>query len=170
MIHSILSFTPFPYTHQYVAATINVYNTLFCTIYPINQADDANNIPGILYGRYQGDSYAGGNPWQLLTAALAELYYNIASEMSKRGSEMLSSNEADPWRKLLNLSENPTASEFALKSKRAGDAILYRIWYHVKPEGGRIDEQIDKNSGKQASAKGLTWSYANILHALHTRK
>ena len=30
---------------------------------------------GILIGRYPGDSYAGGNPWQLLTAVLGELFY-----------------------------------------------------------------------------------------------
>ena len=37
-------------------------------------------------------------------------------------------------------------------------------------DAGRIDEQIDKNTGAQASAQGLTWSYANILHALHVRQ
>ena len=30
--------------------------------------------------------------------------------------------------------------------------------------------QMDKNTGQQTSASSLTWSYANILHALHTRK
>ena len=47
---------------------------------------------------------------------------------------------------------------------------MFRLWEHVKDDGGRIDEQIDKNTGVQASAEGLTWSYANILHSLHTRK
>jgi hypothetical protein len=40
----------------------------------------------------------------------------------------------------------------------------------VRGEGGRVDEQIDKVQGGQVSAKGLTWSYANILHALHVRQ
>ena len=40
----------------------------------------------------------------------------------------------------------------------------------MKDDGGRIDEQIDRDAGGQKSAKGLTWSYANILHSLHTRK
>ena len=52
----------------------------------------------------------------------------------------------------------------------AGDAVLTRLYDHVKDDGGRIDEQINKVSGKQSSAEGLTWSYANILHALHVRK
>ena len=31
-------------------------------------------------GRYPGDVYAGGNPWQLLTAALGELFYLAARD------------------------------------------------------------------------------------------
>jgi len=30
-------------------------------------------------GRYPGDSYAGGNPWQLLTAVLAKVFYQGAT-------------------------------------------------------------------------------------------
>jgi glucoamylase len=29
----------------------------------INRIDNKAGVPGILYGRYPGDSYAGGNPW-----------------------------------------------------------------------------------------------------------
>jgi len=47
--------------------------------YAINQADNKAGLPGVLIGRYPGDSYAGGNPWQLLTAVLAELFYKGAS-------------------------------------------------------------------------------------------
>ena len=47
---------------------------------------------------------------------------------------------------------------------------MNRLWCCVKNDGGRIDEQIDKVTGVQLSAKSLTWSYANILHALHARK
>ena len=38
-----------------------------------------------LFVRYPGDSYAGGNPWQLLTAAHAELFYLGAEAALKRG-------------------------------------------------------------------------------------
>ena len=47
---------------------------------------------------------------------------------------------------------------------------MYRLWEYVQNDGGRIDEQIDKFTGAQASAQGLTWSYANILHALKARQ
>ena len=44
--------------------------------------------------------------------------------------------------------------------------------YHhcVKDDKGLVDEQIHKALGFQLSAKSLTWSYANILHALHARR
>ena len=41
------------------------------------------NIPGILWGRYPGDIYAGGNPWPLLTSIIAEFYYKSASKILK---------------------------------------------------------------------------------------
>ena len=52
----------------------------------------------------------------------------------------------------------------------AGDSVMTRLHNYVKSDGGKIDEQIEKNTGKQHSAEHLTWSYANILHALHIRK
>ena len=38
-------------------------------------------------GRYPGDSYAGGNPWQLLTAVLAKTFYQGASVALASGFE-----------------------------------------------------------------------------------
>jgi len=43
-------------TNDYkVAETVNAYNSMFCKEYPLNVTDNNNNIPGILYGRYQND-------------------------------------------------------------------------------------------------------------------
>jgi hypothetical protein len=39
--------------------------------FSINQADTNAGIPGVLYGRYEGDGIAGGNPWILTSAYLA---------------------------------------------------------------------------------------------------
>merc|ERR1712156_679494 len=63
-----------------------------------------------------------------------------------------------------------TAQDLALAQKAAGDSVMSRLWEHVKDDGGRVDEQIDRNTGVQASAEGLTWSYANIPHSLHVRE
>ena len=84
------------------------YNRAFCQEYPINRQLNGQGVPGVLIGRYQtfclanvwsckvlrlfvrypGDSYAGGNPWQLLTAAHAELFYLGAEAALKRGPQM----------------------------------------------------------------------------------
>jgi GH15 family glucan-1,4-alpha-glucosidase len=60
-------------------------------------------------------------------------------------------------------------ADMAKAALSAGDSCMTRIYEHVKNGGGNIWEQIDKNTGEQASATGLTWSYANILEALHFR-
>ena len=39
------------------------YSSLHSRLY--FQADNAAGAPGILIGRYPGDTYAGGNPWQV---------------------------------------------------------------------------------------------------------
>jgi len=49
----------------------------------------------------------------------------------------------------------------------AGDAVMSRLYKYVKSDEGHIAEQIDRNTGAQKSAKDLTWSYANILSAMH---
>jgi len=82
VIHAVITFGDNLYTPSSteVAKTIQKFNEVFCNEYAINQQDNQNNVPGILYGRYPNDSYAGGNPWQLLTASLAECFYKAASE------------------------------------------------------------------------------------------
>ena len=37
----------------------------------------------MLFGRYPGDSYAGKNPWQLLTAVTAKAFYQGAKVLSE---------------------------------------------------------------------------------------
>jgi GH15 family glucan-1,4-alpha-glucosidase len=44
------------------------------------------------------------------------------------------------------------------------------MYQHVKADGGHIAEQISRSTGAQASAKDLTWSYANILSAMKERE
>lgn len=96
----------------------------------------------------------------------------MQKQVKASGNFKLSDANADhkAWKEVLNLGENATASDFVTASKGAGDSVLTRVYSHVKNDGGRIDEQIDKVSGLQISAKTLTWSHANILHALKVRK
>ena len=82
----------------------------------------------------------------------------------------LETEQFGEWMNLLNLSNGSTASDFVAAATAAGDSVLTRLWTHVKDDGGHINEQIDKETGAQKSAKNLTWSFANILNALHVRK
>ena len=81
VIHAFSSFGAYSLTDDKVAKTIQTFGLTFCAEYQINQDDNKANIPGVLLGRYPGDSYAGGNPWQLLTAVLAKLFYQGASAL-----------------------------------------------------------------------------------------
>ena len=74
------------------------------------------------------------------------------------------------WIVLLNLPRGANMADLAAAQLAAGDSIMTRMWNKIGGDGGKVDEQIDKYTGKQTSAEDLTWSYANILHALHTRK
>ena len=79
VIHAITTFATYMDFYQAdseeAAATIQYLVKAFCKEYPINQESNSAGEPGILIGRYPNDGYAGGNPWQLLTAVTAECFY-----------------------------------------------------------------------------------------------
>ena len=165
-------------TDAQVAQTVATLNTLFCHQFTINQLDTTANIPGVLYGRYQGDTYAGGNPWILLSADLAKLFYRGSLSIvqaKEAGNTILTDADYAAWATVLNIS---TTSSGFLANKdltlanamlQAGDAVMSRIYYHVKGDGCHLAEQIDRNTGVQKSAKDLSWSYAVTLVSLKTR-
>jgi len=179
-IHSIATFGEYIYgpSSQEAAATIAQLTKTFCREYKINQEALVAGKSGIVIGRYPGDHYAGGNPWQLLTAVLGEVFYLGATatlkNIEEKGVEdyVLDPEENKEWIKLLDTNKNnniKSAQDLAMAQTAAGDSVMYRLWEYVKDDGGRIDEQIDKFTGAQASAQALTWSYANIIHSLHIR-
>jgi len=153
-----------------VARTVQAYNELFCGLYPINMADSAVGVPGVLYGRYAADSYGSpgadgedaGNPWVLITASLAHLLYQ-AAEIERP----LTQEELQAWGAALNVDNfGGLPTDFIA----AGDAVLQRLSYHVGLDGGHLFEQIDRNTGQQYNAEDITWSYAEVLTALKERE
>jgi len=153
-----------------IARTIEAYNELFCSLYPINTADSAAGIPGVLYGRYAADKYGSagsdgedaGNPWVLITASLAHLLYQAAQV-----DRALTAEELQAWGAALNVKDFEGLPRDFIS---AGDAVLQRLSYHVSVDGGHLFEQIDRNSGKQYNAEDITWSYAEMLTALKERE
>ena len=156
-------------TSQEVASTIATLVKSFCQEYGINALDKTNNVPGVLIGRYPGDTYANGNPWVLTTAALGQLLYRAASYTLSNG--LPSADALGYFTEGLNLSfsDSSDASSVAATLAAAGDSVMLRIKEHVKDDGGHLDEQIDRDTGKQLSAKDLTWSYAEVLLAMDAR-
>lgn len=165
-------------TDQRIAKTVSTLNNYFCNNYNINMQDSNNRIPGVLYGRYEKDSYMGGNPWVLITANLASLFYRAAGYINERkaSGQVISDEEYVAWKSALNLASSSFLSADDRDSKmtesfvQAGDAVMQRLYYHVHGDNFHLAEQLDKNTGFQASAQDLTWSYADTLMALKIRK
>jgi glucoamylase len=152
----------------YVASTIKTFNDLFQGAYYINQIDSRLGVPGVLYGRYEGDRYDGGGPWILNSAALAQLYYNAAIDVLTRLRNLPEDSAMNVWANLIG--KRPSSiQEFANSLLSLGDGVLLRIRYHVENSGFHLSEQLDRNSGFQLSAKDLTWSYAETLKAVKKR-
>eukprot|EP00428_Durinskia_dybowskii_P064609 CAMPEP_0170364694 /NCGR_PEP_ID=MMETSP0117_2-20130122/5512_1 /TAXON_ID=400756 /ORGANISM="Durinskia baltica, Strain CSIRO CS-38" /LENGTH=509 /DNA_ID=CAMNT_0010619215 /DNA_START=1 /DNA_END=1530 /DNA_ORIENTATION=- len=152
-----------------VANTVSSYNTMFCSEYAINTQDSTNGVPGVLYGRYQGDTYAGGNPWVLSTAALGSVFYRAAAHILEHGVPTTSALSV--WKAAMNSpTDLPTSpSELAEVFAAQGDGVMLRLRSHVQADGFHLDEQIDRNTGSQMSAENLTWSYAEVLNAMYYR-
>ena len=178
VLHAIATFGdlgPYDPSSTEAAQTLQEFFLTFCDEYPIVKQDIGNGMPGALLGRYPGDTYAGGNPWQLLTAIGAEVLYKGATIflkdiMTKGVNPVLTKETHGAWLELLQLEEGVRLSDLAARQLTAGDSVMTMLFEKVKNDGGRIDEQIDKLSGLQASAQSLTWSYANILSAWHWRQ
>merc|ERR1719277_2705864 len=65
-----------------VVATLSGLTKVFCKQYGINQNAAKAGKPGVLFGRYPGDSYDGGNPWVLLSASVANLLYRQSAALT----------------------------------------------------------------------------------------
>jgi len=152
---------------KYAAGTVKVLTELFCTTFQVNQDDTSSNVPGVLYGRYEGDSYAGGNPWILLSSALAELLYRGASEM--RTASFVTDDDVSTWISVLGLDTSSSKSDVADAMAGAGDGVLLRVRKHVESAGFHLSEQLDRATGDLKSANDLTWSYAATLKAMDAR-
>lgn len=132
----------------------------------MNQKDNAAGVPGVLYGRYQGDTYDGGNPWVLNTASLANLFYRGAA-YAKQNPTKVSAEDLTAWAGVFG--ETVALEDLPKALFQAGDAVMYRLYTHVNSDF-HLYEQIDRNTGAKMSAHDLTWSYANTLVSLHERK
>lgn len=111
--------------------TVNDLIKLFREEYPINQENDY-----YLIGRYKNDHFFGGNPWILLSCALA----NIIKKIN------------------LNL-DNDFYKD--LDKKIINDILDISSFNY-----GHFSEQIDKNTSIMTSASYLTWNFSEMINYL----
>jgi len=143
-----------------VVATLAGLSSTFCRDFSVNANAAKEGVPGVLFGRYEGDHYAGGNPWVLLTASAANLLYRQAEAVAKGAKP-----DAEAATLLTTLVGGEVTPNNLLG---AGDAILLLMKKYLI-NGMHMNEQIDRNSGALLSAKDLTWNYANVLKAMQGR-
>lgn len=148
-----------------LAKTVRQLTKSFCREYAINQ-QNAGGQTGVWFGRYPGDHYHGGNPWILLTAAVAESLYRVAGAL--HSAEMPADVRA-VWEEVLGASMGSSSDAQRQAFVGAGDAQLRLIRDATKQQDYHMWEQVERGSGTQVSAHDLTWSYANVLKAMHVR-
>jgi glucoamylase len=140
--------------------------------YPINGADQPRGI-GPMLGRYPGDVYdgdtdaqVGDHPWAVSTANFAELYYQLAKQVTTAGTVPLDALSAGFFSQVgVGASTTPAAAAAALAG--AGDQMLQAVVFHS--DHLELSEQFDATSGYEKSVANLSWSYASFLSALRAR-
>ena len=176
-----------PWDEHILATAVQLKET-FRQLYPINRVrrDRHDNLVlGVAFGRYPEDRYdgaanIGGNPWVLITLAMAELDFRVARMIRDTGTVMITRLNAafyqgvlgGAWQLQVGDKVDAGTAKFDALLKDLlddGDAYLARVRYHT-PVSGELSEQVDRNAGTMTSAFDLTWSYAAFLTAIKARE
>ncbi|CAE7705468.1 unnamed protein product [Symbiodinium microadriaticum] len=121
-----------------VVSTLSELSQLFCRSYAINQHAASKGLAGVLFGRYEGDNYDGGNPWVLLTASASTLLYRQAAAAA----------QAPPTGEVKTLLSDLLGREPTPQNLLgAGDALLLLMKKYLT-NGMHMNEQIDRSTGR----------------------
>jgi glucoamylase len=145
-------------------------------LYPINETDQhlSSGPVGPMLGRYPGDTYDGDtvdpmtrdHPWAISTAIFAELYYQLAQQVSSSGKVPLDNLSAAFFSQIgVNASTASAGAATALQT--AGDQMLQALVLHS--DHFELSEQFDATSGYEKSVSNLSWSYASFLSAVRAK-
>jgi glucoamylase len=140
-------------------------------VYPINLTDARRGM-GPMLGRYPGDVYDGGSgglgdhPWALCTANFAQLYYELAAEVTASGKVPLDELSTEFFAQV-GVTATTTPAEATDALRAAADAMLQAVILHS--DHLELSEQFDGTSGYEKSVRSLTWSYAAFLSAVRAR-
>lgn len=95
---------------------------------------------GPALGRSRGDRYFGGGAWYPTTLAAAGLCYRQAQRPGQDRDALI----------------------------RRGDGFMATV-RALTPADGALSEQVDRETGRQTSARHLTWSYAAFVNTARLR-
>lgn len=163
-----------------ILATLARLEDLFSRLYAINAARAEEE--GLLYGRYAGDQYYGGNPWGMISLEYAESQYRLAALLASRASQPITPLNRIVLERALRRAGNSVdlgnrGDAFTDAAVRRallrglvlrGDDIL-RTVSRLTPATGDLPEQYDKSSGTPVSTRNLAWSHAALLAATDAR-
>ncbi|KAK0504262.1 glucoamylase [Armillaria luteobubalina] len=153
-------------------SSLKVYVDAFRSIYTINSGIASN--AAVATGRYPEDSYMGGNPWYLTTAAVAEQLYDAIIVWKQTGSIEVTSISLAFFQQFSSVtvgvyaSSTTTYTDLLSAVQTFADGFL-AINAEYTPSGGGLSEQFSRNNGAPISATDLTWSYAATLTAFGAR-
>lgn len=174
---------PFALDNDKVISSIYFIRDGFKHLYKIN----IGHARHPLIGRYPNDIYDGnlftyGNPWNLTTHLLAQYYYSLANILETKGLIHINQNNIYFFKKLdhrlkegviRKTSQSRLFNKIISSLVRLGDESLEMAKrYSVCYKDGtcnHLSEQVDRKSGRQVSAKDLTWGYATLLTAMQAR-
>ncbi|KAJ7625223.1 glucoamylase [Mycena polygramma] len=148
-------------------SSLKAYVDSFRSIYSINSGIASN--AAVATGRYPEDSYMGGNPWYLATAAVAEQLYDALIVWKAQGSLNVTSVSLAFFQQFspsvavgTYASSTSTFTSLVSAVQTFADGFL-AIHAKFTPSNGGLAEQFSRDSGVPASAVDLTWSYAAAL-------
>lgn len=148
-----------------------VLNTCAELIYRFNPNIKPGEHNQILVGRYPDDTYYGGNPWVITTAAVACIFALVGSGCCVV-DETLMLSLSDKVFKILNMKSTLNGEIFKQKCTEFAISIFKTLMsieiHNMNLDGSDTSfaEQIDKNTLKYVSAKELTWNYVEILRLI----
>lgn len=176
---------PFAITNDRIENSIYVIRHAFADNYQINR-NHREHVP--LLGRYpsdmyDGDQFAGGNPWVITSAALAQYYYAVANAYMQQQQIVIDAQNIAFFMQILGVNNMAPHTIDATTQPdefnnvinhlvMAGDDILNNLkQYAVCNDNDCLHfaEQIQRDTGMQTSARDLTWGYAGLVRAWKER-
>jgi glucoamylase len=163
--HASISGLSFEIDDPKIIKTADKIIETFKQLYSINVGDQVG-IGRYPEDVYDGNGFKGGNPWFLLTSAMAEYFYKLSNHLLNNPQVTLNSQKLSALQILLKSRSN-NSLELAQILRNRANSFLEKIRIHSDQNTGSLSEQFDRNHGYMRGAVDLTWSYAAFLSSVN---